>query len=258
MFERRERIKATHASRRERSSQSLEGIDKMEQFGEVRSILQQRPKRRSWERLMTIFEQIDDQQLGERYVPYFLDHFARSQDWYYYKREAPAAWVERLIERGECVEAMALVSHLDLGELVRAAQLDVMTLIERLLQARPLEQLRVLSLTRLNLSDDHLARLVQANNFKRLEALHLGSNTFTKLGVQQLLTAQECLPRLELLDLENTRLGPEVVDTIINHFKLPKLAWLNLQGCGLDKASSAKLEAAQTLPSTIRQGWGKW
>ena len=230
----------------------------MEQFGEVRSILQQRPKRRSWERLMAIFERIDDQQLGERYVPYCLDHFARSQDWYYYKREAPAAWVKRLVERGECVEAMALVSHLDLGEAVRAAQLDVMTLIERLHQARPIEQLRVLSLRRLNISDAHLAMLVKANNLKRLEALHLGENAITKLGVQLLLTAAECLPQLELLDLENTRLGPEVVETIIDHFELPKLAWLNLQGCGLDKASRAKLEAAQTLPSTIRQGWGKW
>lgn len=230
----------------------------MELFGEVRSILQQRPKRRSWERLIAILARVDEQRLSERFVPYCLDHFARSQDWYYYKREAPEAWVKPFAEHGRCGPAMALVSHLELAAHTSAYTLpEPMTLMERLQRAQALANLRVLSLQRLRLSDDHISRLVQATNLQRLEALHLGENPITKAGVRSLLTAKACLPQLELLDLKHTRLGPEVVDTIIDHFELPKLAWLNLEGCGLDKTSGAKLEAALALPSTIRMGWGK-
>lgn len=230
----------------------------MELFGEVRSILQQRPKRRSWERLVALLARVDEQRLSEHFVPYCLDHFARSQDWYYYKREAPEAWVKPFAEHGRCGPQLALVSHLELKAHTSAYTLpEPMTLMERLQQAQALANLRVLSLERLNLSDAHILRLVQATNLQRLEALHLGENHYTKTGVLSLLTAKDRLASLELLDLRHTRLGPEVVDTIIERLELPKLAWLNLEGCGLDKASVAKLEAAQALPSTIRLGWGK-
>lgn len=230
----------------------------MELFGEVRSILQQRPKRRSWERLVALLAKVDEQRLSEHFVPYCLDHFARSQDWYYSKREAPEAWVKPFAEHGRCVPQLALVNHLELKAHTSAYTLpEPMTLMERLQQAQALANLRVLSLQRLNLSDIHLLMLVQATNLKRLEALHLGHNHFTKTGVIYVLKAQERLPSLELLDLQHTWLQPEVVDAIINNFKLPKLAWLNLEGCGLDKESVAKLEAAHALPSTIRMGWGK-
>lgn len=223
-----------------------------ERFGELRSILQRRPNKKSWERLLSLLEGLPTEQLQEQDLPYCVSQFKRNTDWHYLKREAPTPWVKQLLERGCFDPRFALVNHLDMSP-YRAAPDVIVSLLTADPHA-PLGQLRVLSLHRCALDDKHVTELLNGLKMSALEALHLGQNRITMDSVTRLFKATTALPQLELLDLSGTIQLPSaaLVDELIAH-QLPKLSWVNLQGCRINAKDLQRLLHAEQLPLALRQ-----
>ena len=220
----------------------------MDRFGEVRSLLQRAPGRKSWARLVELVSALDEEEFEATLAPYCVAHLTRHEDWYYHLRPAPPAWLARCVALGHASARFALVNELELSGLGLGPEAAV----ELIASSPSLSMLRVLGLAGCGLEDEHLEALLSRAALQRVEALRLGGNRLTPRGLERLLTASEALPRLELLEVQDhASLGQAAYPLLEQRLTLPKLAWINLRGCGLSGLDRRRLEASPRLPTPL-------
>ncbi len=189
-------------------------------FGEIRSLLQDKPSAQGWEELChVISEWRGPEDLETLVMPYILSHL---QEWPHAMRRTPLRWKEGLV-RGARLPFGPLVKVLDGAEL-KLRNEDLLTLA----RAPVMSHVEAIDLSRNVFGWRGLSHLLtSAPSRERWRALRLAP---TAVGVEglRLIADTPGLSRLEVLSLSNVRTSPEGLHALMNSAHLSALNTLVL------------------------------
>lgn len=225
----------------------------MEGFGEIRSLLSQKPGRKHWTALCALLDALPEHARDEVVLTYCKGHFTDpSSPWGRWShRKAPSAWCEPLRSGESFPTVLSLVTHMDMW--VYESNINACA---ALLASTPhMGLLRSLALGSSGFTTAHAVQFAGSSNLGALRALRLTGGFMGPEGAEAL-ARSEHLKGLEKLELEDCGLDDRAVEALAREGAFPALRWLNLRrNDGITDAGAAAIEGATHLPASARTGW---
>ncbi len=178
-----------------------------ENFGEIRSILQQTPSPEAWEALcdqIALWSWPHYETFEQQILPYLLHHL---ESWPDALRGAPDRWRPGLL-RAAPMPWAPMIRALD-----ASAQGFSVADMETLTMAPVLPHLTALDLSQNRFGAAGLQRLMQSRKLRGLRSLRLADVSLGVDGALPLLDA-DALPRLDTLDMSNTGINSRTLDAL--------------------------------------------
>lgn len=189
-----------------------------EDFGELRSLLQQPPSSVGWAQLCQSLDRWPKSTLRQVALPYAQGNVSRMP---VALRDAPTRWVDQLM-RGRLHDGMALVRKLDLSgrRLGPAAVKPICALLNAM-------TIEVISLRSMELDAAVMSVLMAQPFWAHVREADFGGNAFGRAGVKAILSSSQ-LTRVERLGLEDVWLDDEGFKLLASAQNLPSLRHLEL------------------------------
>ena len=224
----------------------------MSTFGEIRTLLSERPSVRAWKRLCKMIDTLPVEECNQMVIPYIRHHLEISPRWERLTRNPPEHWLKRFKENKEFFPAFSIISHLHLsmyGE-------EITELLKLLVDSTDLNLLRMLHLET-QMKNKGLLQLCEGEHLlQRLRGLNLTYNQLTAPSAEHLASLSS-LEGLELLDLSHNKIKDAGVKALVESEHLRGLKWLNLTDCGCTDAAEEMIQNSD-WPSSIKSNWKRW
>lgn len=211
-------------------------------FGDIRSILGRGPSALTWRALCEAIEEWPDgpeaPEFVARVLPYVQGHL---RSWDPSLCVAPKRWMDELT-RGRARPYMRIARALDFsGRWIGPASVGPLGEI--------LEDFEIVSvdLTRANIKDAGMRKLVEQPFIRGVRALRLKDNQITRKGLRAIMRSEN-LSRLQKLDLGGNALSSEMMQELLEAHALTGLEELRLDGCRMRGAGVERLVEAPFFP----------